>query len=309
MSSHHPIKFTADQFRNQNKNISWLCQVIKSQGYALGATKAPENTVEWLNEILERTDFFDVVTAVMALKGSLELTDEIARLKDETADNRKGSFRDLSQTDQQDVMRLNRLILEAAHPSETPAYRYELIALIRNRNGDNFLQGYQNRGEFRRDMKEHRDDVEWGFLVRCDRGKVIDDYFSDLGDREKIGPVVTDPEGVDIVPEGIDPQEAALREAAIRSYKTHKLNTYILDQLEYVLGSAQLNKAIEFLFDDNGRSPALTTVEDIIAERKKIEANIAWLDAICLELRNSLALVKETEDGALEFLDRCRDKV
>jgi hypothetical protein len=306
MSNHHPAEFTADQFRNQNKNVAWLCQVIKSQGYAPGGTNAPEDSVEWLNEILERTDFFDTVTA---LKVSLKLTDEIIRLRDETADNRRGSFRDLSQNDQQAVIRLNRLILEAAYPRETPACGYELTALIRNRKGDNFLQEYQNTEEFRRDMKEHRDDVAWGLLVRCDRGKVIADYYSDLGDRDKIGPVVTDPESVRITPEGIDPRQAALREAAIRSFKSNKLRTYILDQLEHVIGSAQLSKAVMFLFDDNGRSPALAPIEDIISEREKIEAKIRWLDAICLELRNSLALIKEAEESALEVLGRCQAKV
>ena len=53
----------------------------------VGPLSAPENTVEWLNEILERTGFFD---CVVAKKRSLHLTDEIRRLRDETAEHRKG---------------------------------------------------------------------------------------------------------------------------------------------------------------------------------------------------------------------------
>jgi hypothetical protein len=306
MIDYHSTKFIADQFRNQNKDIVWLCQTIQSNGYELGELNAPENTIEWLNEILERTNFFD---AVAAQKGSLDLTGEIVRLRDETAHNRKRSFRELSQNEQQAVMRLNRLTLEAAHPHETPKCGYQLVALIRNKKGDSFLQEYRNREQFSSDMKEHREDVAWGLLVHCDRGKVIANYFPDLGDKAKIGPVDTEPESVSIIPEGLSPQEAALREAAIRTFKSNKLKTYILDQLEHVSGSLQLSKAISFLFDENGKPPALVPVEDIIAEREKIEVKMRWLNAISLELQNSLALIKEVEESALQMLDRCQSKV
>ncbi len=300
MNNGKSIDFTDDQFKNQNKDIPWLCRTVKNEEYELGATSAPENTVEWLNEILQQTGFFDRVATE---KRSLELTDEMKGLRDETAEKRKGSFKDLSQQDQQAIKRLNRLILEAAHPRETPKCGYQLTAMIRTRKGDSFLQEYRTGEDFKSDMKEHRNDIEWGLLVRGDQGKVIADYYSDMGDRDKIGPDQIEPH-VTVAPEGLSPVEAALREAAIRNFKSNKRKRFILGHMNHINGVLQLGESIKFLFDQNGKPAVLPPLEEIIAEREKTEVKIKWLDAISSELHNSLASLKEVEEVVLEQLGR-----
>ena len=65
-----------------------------------------------------------------------------------------------------------------------------------------------------------------------------------------------------------------------------------------------LAEGIKFLFDEHGRPPANAPLEDIIDERRHIEYQIKWFEAILLELRNRLIRVKEVEDYALEMLSR-----
>ena len=45
-------------------------------------------------------------------------------------------------------------------------------------------------------------------------------------------------------------------------------------------------------------------IEDIIEERKRIEYQIKWFEAILTQLRSSLTKVKEIEDQALDFVSR-----
>ncbi len=299
MNNDHSSDFSEDQFKNQNKDVEWLCRTIKNSGCVLGALNARENTIEWLNEILQQPWFFE---SVLAVKRSLALTDEAKRLRDETAEDRAGSFKDMSEPARQAVKRLNRLTMEAAHPKETPASRYQLTAMIRTRRAEIFLEDYPNTDAFKRDMKEHRNDIDWGMLVRADRGTVAADYFSAYGDRDKIGMVDTEPKGVSVTPEGLTPQQALMREAAIRYFKTNKIKAYIAGQMEYVNGSLQLGEAIKFLFDESGNAPALAPLEDIIAERERTEAKIKWLEAICSELRSTLVKLKAAEEDALDLV-------
>jgi len=306
MNRNRSVDFYEGEFINQNKDIRWLCRTILNDGYAPGTTNAPEGTVDWLNEILTHAGFFDWV---MAGKTSLDLTDEIKRLRDETAMNRKEPFENLAVNEQEAIKKLNRLTMELAYPQETPKSTYELTALIQTKHGSHFLQDYQNVATFKQDMKEHRSDVGWGLLIRCDEAKVVADYFSVLGDREKIGLVETEPKSASITPEGLNPQQAALREAAIRHFKSNKAKAYISVQMKHVNASRQLGEEITFLFDDDGRPPALAPLEDIIGERQKTEAKIKWLEEICAELRNSLTKIKEIEDSALELLGQNLGKV
>lgn len=291
-------KFHTDEFKNQNKDIAWLCQTLQDS-YQFCGIDAPGNTIEWLNEVLELPGFFD---AISAERKSLALTDEIRELEGETAHSRKGSLDNLDEGERESIRKLNRLLIELLHPGETPKWRYQLMAMIRTRRGESFLQDYDNIAAFRQDMKEHRSDIEWGLLIRSDQGKVVSDYFAEEGDRDKIGLVETEPKSTSITPEGLNPRQAAMREAAVRHFKSNKSKAYISGQLKHVNSREQLGQAIKFLFDNNGNPPPLAPIEDIIMERKKTEAKIEWLEAICSELRNALSQLKEFEEGALELL-------
>lgn len=300
------VDFRVDEFANQNKNVRWLCHTIINDGYASGSTNVPDNTIEWLNEILILPGFFDDVIAV---KPSLGLTNEIKKLREETASIRNKLFKDLSDSEQVAIKRLNRLMIELAYPREAPKIGYELIALIKTKSGSCFLQDYENSESFNQDMKEHRCDIEWGLLVRCDEGRIISNYFSELGDKERVGLVGTEPKNTSITPEGLNPQQAALREVAIRDFKSNKAKKFISGQMRHINTSRQLGESIKFFFDSSGRPSDIASLEDIVSERKQIESKIRWLEAICEELRNILTKIKEIEDGALELLGQYPGKV
>lgn len=301
MNNGRTVEFHEDEFRNQNKDVPWLCQVIRNGGYAIGGLHAPENSIGWLNEVLQVTALSDLIVAEQP---ALTLTDAIQRLRTETEESRKLLFKDLSAAEQDAVKRLNRLTLELVYPRETPKVGYKLTAFIRTREGKNVLQDYDNVQDFKQDMKARREDLEWGLLVRCDEGKIVDSYSSLLGNRDKIGLVSTEPKSASVTPEELSPQQAALREAAIKHFKSNKAKAYISQQMTHVNASRQLGEAIRYLFDDAGNPPPLVPLEDIIQEREETEVKIKWLEAICAELRNTLAQIKELEEDALALLSR-----
>ena len=123
------------------------------------------------------------------------------------------------------------------------------------------------------------------------------------GPRIKIGLIDTEPASMEKVVEGLTPLQQTMREATISHFKANKIKKYVSEQTEYVNPSRQIGEAIRFLFDEQGRPPANAPLEEIIAERKKIEAQIGWLEALSQELRNNLIKIKEIEDLALEMLE------
>lgn len=300
MEKRQSFDFIEKEFVNQNKDVPWLCKAIQNEGYALGPMEAPPNSIEWLNELLRLPYLFEQVAEARALP----VAGEIEALAKETAEARKRPFGQADDDTRRSIERLNRLVLELAHPLETPKISYELIAVVRTCLGNHFLQEYENIESFKRDMKEHRGDADWGLLVRSDQGKVVSSYLSSLGDREKIGLVDTEPMSTHVTPEGLSPQQAALRDAAIRHYKSNKAKAYISEQMKHVNAILQIAEAIKPLFDKNGQPPSNMPLEDLIAERKKTQADIVWMETICLELKNNLTTLMEIESSALELLDR-----
>jgi len=109
--------FSVDEFKSQKKDLQKLCETIKLEGYEFGMINASENTIDWLNGILQLPYLYDKVTEK---KTNLTLTDEIKKLREQTAEKRKGQFKDLSDNEQKRVKRLNRLMIELAYPQETP---------------------------------------------------------------------------------------------------------------------------------------------------------------------------------------------
>ena len=47
-------------------------------------------------------------------------------------------------------------------------------------------------------------------------------------------------------------------------------------------------------------------IEDVVEERKQIENQIRWFEAITIELRNRLIKIKEIEDYALDLIGQER---
>ncbi len=71
--------------------------------------QAPENSIDWLNGVLQTPDLLDQAAAKRA---KLVLTDEIKKLKEQTEKNRKAVLKDLKIEEQNAIRRMNRLLLE-----------------------------------------------------------------------------------------------------------------------------------------------------------------------------------------------------
>ncbi|NUO09621.1 MAG: efflux RND transporter periplasmic adaptor subunit [Candidatus Brocadia sp.] len=109
--------FTLNEFKAQNKDYKILNQKIRNEGYQLDTIKAPENSIDWLNSLLEIPDLYEKISVQ---KPNFILTDEIKRLKEQTEKNRKGVFKYLKVEEQNAIRRLNRLLIELIYPQETP---------------------------------------------------------------------------------------------------------------------------------------------------------------------------------------------
>lgn len=126
--------------------------------------------------------------------------------------------------------------------------------------------------------------------------------------RKKIGLIDTESEDLEQTLEVLNPQQKALREAALKKFKINKVRGYITDQIEHINPNRQIADSIRFLFDEHGKPPANLPLEDIITERKKIEAQIRWFEALCSALRDEFRKIKEIEDHAIEYSDQIQAK-
>jgi hypothetical protein len=102
--------------------------------------------------------------------------------------------------------------------------------------------------------------------------------------------------------------EAALREAAIRHFRSNERRRFILGHMDHINGVRQFSEEIRFLFDESGKPAALLPLEEVIAEGKKTEIKIRWVDAISEELKSALASLKEIEEGVLMQLGQTSER-
>ncbi len=125
-----------------------------------------------------------------------------------------------------------------------------------------------------------------------------------LGTRRRLGPIDGHP--VTTAPEldKLSPQQRALRMAVLKEFKAKKIKKFVEKQVTEINTHRRVAEGIQFLFDEQGRPPANAPMEDIVEERKRIEYQIKWFDAMLTELRNRLVKVKEIEDHALDLLSQ-----
>lgn len=123
-----------------------------------------------------------------------------------------------------------------------------------------------------------------------------------LGKRARLGPIDGDPVTKRPNLEALTPHQRALRLAALQEFKAKKVRKFVEKQVEHINTNRQVVEGIKFLFDEQGRPPPNATLEDIIEERRALEYQIRWFDAILAELKNQRVKVKEIEDYALEGL-------
>lgn len=122
--------------------------------------------------------------------------------------------------------------------------------------------------------------------------------------RPRLSPSPVNPNTGRPEPEGLTPHQRALRAAMMDAFNATKARRFVERSVQHIATNRELAEGIKFLFDEHGRPPANAPLEDIVDERKKIEYQIKWFEAILLELRNRLVRVREVEDYAFEMLSR-----
>ena len=120
--------------------------------------------------------------------------------------------------------------------------------------------------------------------------------------RERIGPIEGHPVTTHPDLDKLPPHQRALRQAAIKEFKAKKVRKYVERQVSYINTNARVAEGIRFLFDEHGQPPANAPLEDVIEERRRIEHEIRWFEAILIELRDRLVKVREIEDMSLDML-------
>ena len=124
------------------------------------------------------------------------------------------------------------------------------------------------------------------------------------GTRPKIGPVQGNPVTTHPDLDKLTPYQRGLREALRRELRTRKVKNFVQKQVKYINGNRQVAEEIKILFDEHGQPPANAPMEDIMAERRQLEYQIKWFEAMVLELQTRLLRVREIEALAFDVLER-----
>ncbi len=125
--------------------------------------------------------------------------------------------------------------------------------------------------------------------------------------RQHIGPIDGDPVTTHPNLEALTPLQRALRLAVIKEFKAKKAKKFVEKQIKQINSNIQLAEGIGFLFDESGQPPPNAPMEDIIEERRRLEYEIKWFEAVVAELQARLVKVREIEDHALDLLGQRAD--
>ena len=128
------------------------------------------------------------------------------------------------------------------------------------------------------------------------------------GRRTAIGPIQGDPVTTHPDLESLSLYQRGLREALLREFKARKVKKFVEKQVKYINANRQIAEEIKILFDEHGQAPANAPMEDIIAERRQLEYQVKWFEAMTLELQTRLLRVREIEALALDVLERTPEK-
>jgi hypothetical protein len=128
------------------------------------------------------------------------------------------------------------------------------------------------------------------------------------GTRPKIGPVQGNPVTTHPDLDKLTPYQRGLREALRRELRTRKVKNFVQKQVKYINGNRQVAEEIKILFDERGQPPANAPLEDIMAERRQLEYQIKWFEAMVLELQTRLLRVREIEALCLDVLEHTPEK-
>ena len=128
------------------------------------------------------------------------------------------------------------------------------------------------------------------------------------GQRPRIGPIQGEPVTTHPDLENLSPYQRGLREALLREFKARKVKKFVEKQVKHINANRQIAEEIKILFDEHGQAPANAPMEDIIAERRQLEYQVKWFEAMTLELQTRLLRVREIEALALDVLEHTPEK-
>ncbi len=128
------------------------------------------------------------------------------------------------------------------------------------------------------------------------------------GGRRRIGPIQGDPVTTHPDLESLSAYQRGLREALLREFKARKVKKFVEKQVKHINANRQIAEEIKILFDEHGQAPANAPMEDIIAERRQLEYQVKWFEAMTLELQTRLLRVREIEALALDVLEHAPEK-
>jgi hypothetical protein len=117
--------FKEQEFKDRY-NYKLLANAIKVDNYGI-QTKSSPGTLKYINEILRRPDFYE---KWKAKNKKIIMTEEILRLIKETEGYRDQPFDKLTKLQQQKIIRLNRLLIEATYPFLAPKSHPEGVRLV-----------------------------------------------------------------------------------------------------------------------------------------------------------------------------------
>ncbi len=123
------------------------------------------------------------------------------------------------------------------------------------------------------------------------------------GTRQMIGTIHGDPVTTHPDLDKLSPYQRGLREALLREFKARKVKRFVEKQVKYINAHRQVADEIKILFDEHGQPPANAPMEDIVAERRQLEYQLKWFEAMVLEVQTRLLRVREIEALALDVLE------
>jgi len=104
--------FLSDETQRLGIDLNDICKKISKAGYELGSINAPDNSTQWLNQVLKVPNLYDQY--VNKNKG-LPLPEDLKCLVDQTRETRSKEFKHLSSYDAFNIKRLNRKVLNHWH--------------------------------------------------------------------------------------------------------------------------------------------------------------------------------------------------
>jgi hypothetical protein len=117
-------EFNDDDF--DDKSIVNICNKLKSDKYVIPILTSKENSVHWLNELLNTPGLYK---QIYEKNNKIKLTSQINKLWG-ALDNKSHVYAELSPLDQKSLVRLNRLIIQSAYNNDIPVKLNDAMRII-----------------------------------------------------------------------------------------------------------------------------------------------------------------------------------